>query len=40
VKNNYSTGAIAFECLVYYRELIVPGHELFDTRNIREAEGD
>jgi hypothetical protein len=40
VKNNGTAGAIAFEFLVYFRELIFPGHKVFDVGNIREAEGD
>ena len=40
MKNNSSIGLIAFKCLVYFRELVFPSYEVFDVRNIREAEGD
>jgi len=40
VKNYYSAGVITIKCLVYFYELCLPCHEVFDIGDIREATGD
>jgi hypothetical protein len=40
VKNNGATAAVAAECLVHFRKLLLSCYKVFDFRNIRETEGD
>jgi hypothetical protein len=40
MKKNRSAGAVAAELRVYFCELLLPRYEVFDIRDIRNAEGD